>query len=155
MRNRRRLIVTLVLVAILLMIGAIVAFAAALSPVTAGPAPADRYYQSYLTPTDLLDVADTTVDGGTYKVTYAMDVHFAERTSAATLICGLKDPNHVILRFSPDSVRRIRPSARPQHVEFSGIYELPPISLGIRCHTTVAGLVSAQFSNITLTTEQG
>ena len=155
MRNRRGVTVTLAVVALFAMVTSVIVFSESIAPAAAGPAPADRYFASYLAPTDLLDVADTTVDGGTYKVSYAIDVHFTERTSSATLVCGLKDPNHIILRFSPDSVRSINASAGVQHIEFSSVYELPPISLGIRCHTTVGGLVKAQFSNITLNTEQG
>jgi hypothetical protein len=155
MMSTRRGAVTLAIVALLAMLGAIFALSESFTPASAGPVPADRYYSAYLVPTDQLDVADTTVDGGTYKISYAVDVHFSESTSSAMLVCRLQDPNRSLIRLSPDSVRRIPTSANVQHIEFSSVYELPPVSLGIRCHTTVSGVVKVHFSNITLATLLG
>lgn len=153
--TRRGIAVTLAGAALLATVAAIVALSVSFAPAAAGPAPGERFYEAYYSPRDELDVANTTVNGGTYQITYAIDIRFVERTSSATLVCVLRDPNSSVLRFSPDSVRRIQSSGNAQHVEFTGVYALPPMSLGIRCHTTVDGFVKAHFSNITLTTEQG
>ena len=98
-----------------------------------------------------MDVADSTIDSGEYQISYSMDVLFDENVSGATLVCGLRPANGTITHFEPDSRTRVRSSGSVQHLEFSGPYAVPELSFGLRCHPTLAGHVTAHFSNITLT----
>ena len=73
----------------------------------------------------------------------------------ATLTCALRDPNTPALVFQPDSSRTVPTAAQAQHIEFTGIYALPPMSFGVRCHTSVAGSVRILFTNIRLDARTG
>jgi hypothetical protein len=152
---RRGVVVTLAGAALGVVLVAIGVLAVWLAPSSAKPVFSERYFAGYFGTGDLMDIADNTVDVGTYRITYEADVLFQESTSRATLTCGLRDPNLTILRFSPSSARSVRSSANVQHIRFTGEYALPPMSFALRCQTNVAGDVRAQFSNITLTTQVG
>lgn len=153
--SRPRLAVALVGASLTVALVAIALVGVSLAPSSAATGPAQRFIAGYYTPSDLLDVAGHTVDVGTYQISYVADVRFEEPVDGARLACALRDPNTPALRFQPDSSRTIGSSPATQHIEFTGIYALPPMSFGLRCHTSVTGPVRILFTNVSLTTREG
>jgi hypothetical protein len=111
---------------------------------------AQTFFTGYYPTTRLIDVDDVNLDSGEYRVSYGFDVVFTGPTPSSRLVCELKDPNGLIIRFEPDSTRTIRSSLSPQHVSFSGEYALPYVAVGVRCHSTTPGTLTAHFSNVKL-----
>jgi hypothetical protein len=153
--NRRNLGVGIAAVLVVVILVVIARVSAAGTGDTGLPSPTKAFFSGYYTSADLMDVTDSSVDSGDWQVSYAIDVRFTEKADNATLVCGLRDPNHRILHFSPDSRTRLKANSGVQHLEFTGVYELPEIAIGIRCYPTVPGIVTAEFSNIALTTRRG
>jgi hypothetical protein len=111
---------------------------------------AQTFFTGNYSTSKLIDVDDVNLDSGEYRISYGFDVIFSGPIPSARLICELRDPNGPIIRFVPDSTTDVRSSVAPQHVEFSGEYALPYVAVGIRCHSSVAGDLTAHFSNVQL-----
>jgi hypothetical protein len=151
--RRGRLAVLLAGVALAGVILASVVLAQALAPHRVPRDVAQTFFTGYYPTTRLIDVDDVNLDSGEYRITYDFDVVFTGAKPSADLVCALKDPNGLIIRFEPNSARSVRSSPVPQHVQFTGNYALPYVAVGLRCHTTVAGTTTAHFSNVELTAE--
>jgi hypothetical protein len=143
-----------VLLAGLALAGVIIAAVMQAQSLDTKPVPrtvAQTFFTGYYPTTRLIDIDDVNLDAGEYRVSYDFDVVFTGPTPNAKLVCELKDPNGLIIRFDPDSTRTVPSSPAPQHVSFSGEYALPYVAVGVRCHTSVAGSVTAHFSRVKLT----
>jgi hypothetical protein len=151
--NRGRLAVLLAGIALAGVVAAGVALAQSLGTKPAPRTVAQTFFTGYYPTTRLIDVDDVNLNSGEYRVTYDFDVVFTGAKPSARLVCALKDPNGLIIRFEPNSTRSVRSSPAPQHVQFTGNYALPYVAVGLRCHTTVAGTTTALFSNVELSAD--
>ncbi len=98
-----------------------------------------------------LGVRNLTIVGGHVRVAYAFDVLFEHPTDTATLRCGLVDTSGQLDFF--EGSRSNAPAGAWTHLEFASNYDLPELTLGIRCSPSVDGVMSVVFRDVTLTAE--
>lgn len=106
---------------------------------------------TYTSDTDLR-VTNLTIGGGHVRVRYAFDVLFEPRSPDAgtgVLRCGLVDTSGRLDFF--ESSRRNALSGAWTHVVYESNYDLPELTLGIRCSPSIDGVMSIAFRNIILT----
>jgi hypothetical protein len=142
-----------VLLAGIALVGVIVAAVVLVQSLDTKPVPrtvAQTFFTGYYPTSRLIDVDDVNLDSGEYRVSYDFDVVFTGPTPSARLVCELEDPNGLIIRFEPDSTRTVHSSLSPQHVSFSAEYALPYVAVGVRCHSSTPGTLTAHFSNVKL-----
>ena len=96
---------------------------------------------NYSSDTDLR-VANRTIEGGHVRVGYSLDVFFRS-AEPATLRCGLVDTSGTLEFF--EASRRTAPSGAWTHLEFAADFDLPELTLGIRCSPSVDGVISVVF----------
>ena len=109
---------------------------------------------TYTSDTDLR-VANLTIGGGHVKVRYAFDVLFAPKgpdADTGVLRCGLVDTAGRLDFF--ESSRRNALTGSWTHIEYEANYDLPELTLGIRCSPSIDGVMSIAFRNIILTVTQ-
>lgn len=108
---------------------------------------------SYTSDTDLR-ITNLTIAGGHVRVRYAFDVLFApdDAAGAPTLRCGLIDTSGRLDFF--ESSRRNAPSGAWTHLEYESNFDLPELTLGIRCSPSADGVMSVAFRGIALTATQ-
>lgn len=100
----------------------------------------------YTSDTDIR-VTNLTISGGHVRVGYALDVLY--RPSApGTLRCGLVDTSGSLDFF--EASRTMALSGGWMHVEFAADYDLPELTLGIRCSPSQDGPASIAFRGIRL-----
>jgi hypothetical protein len=120
----------------------------------AGPAPAQKIFAgTYSSDTDLR-VTNLTIVGGHVRVGYALDVLYepaVKEVSSETLRCGLVDTSRQLDFFAGSSTSASAGSWT--HLEFASNYDLPDITLGVRCSPSVDGVASVTFRDVTLTAE--
>ncbi|MCU1412256.1 MAG: hypothetical protein JWR04_2963 [Rhodoglobus sp.] len=109
---------------------------------------------AYTSDTDLR-VSNLTIGGGHVKVRYAFDVLFEPKgpdADTGVLRCGLVDTSGRLDFF--ESSRRNALTGEWTHVEYEANYDLPELTLGIRCSPSIDGVMSIAFRNIILTVTQ-
>ena len=140
---------------VLVIVGAVLVVAALAALVRVWFAPAgdtgDRLFAgSYTSDTDLR-VANLTIAGGHVRLGYSIDVLF-EPDRPATLRCGLVDTSGRLDFFQ--SSRQDVPAGAWTHVVFESSYDLPELTLGIRCSPSVDGVMSVAFRRAEITVRQ-
>lgn len=110
---------------------------------------------TYTSDTDLR-VTNLTITGGHVRVGYALDVLYAPSLSttvpSSSLRCGLVDTSGQLDFFAGSST--IAPAGEWTHLEFASNYDLPDITLGVRCSPSADGAASVTFRNIGITAEK-
>ncbi|CAN5323723.1 hypothetical protein BH11ACT5_BH11ACT5_13450 [soil metagenome] len=109
---------------------------------------------TYTSDTDLR-VTNLTIGGGHVTVRYAFDVLFEPKgPDAATgvLRCGLVDTSGRLDFF--ESSRNNAPADSWTHIEYEANFDLPELTLGIRCSPSIDGAMSIAFRNVILTVTQ-
>jgi len=102
---------------------------------------------AYTSDTDLR-VTNLTIAGGHVRVGYSFDVLF-DPDRPATLRCGLVDTSGRLDFF--EGSRQNAPSGAWTHVVFESSYDLPELTLGIRCSPSVDGVMSVAFRDAEIT----
>ncbi len=102
---------------------------------------------TYTSDTDLR-VANRSIIGGHMQLGYSLDVLFNSGPEPANLRCGLVDTSGTLDFF--ESSRTFAPSGEWSHLEFESTYELPKLTLGLRCSPSIDGTMSMVFRNVTL-----
>jgi hypothetical protein len=148
--TRGRLAILLPSIALVIALLAAVALHQSLSTPAVSRAVAQTYFSGYYPSSKLIDVTDVNLDSGEYDITYSFTVVFTAQQPKTQLVCELKDPNGLIIKFVPDSTKVISSSPVPQRVKFSGNYQLPYVAVGLRCHASTTGTLTAHFSNVHL-----
>lgn len=95
-----------------------------------------------------LGVRNLTIQGGHIRVSYSLDVLFEHPEPDATLRCGLIDTSGRLEFF--EGSRTNAPVGEWTHLDFALDYELPELTLGIRCSPSADGVMSAVFRNVEL-----
>lgn len=95
-------------------------------------------------------MSNLTILGGRVHVSYAFDVLFdpAHELKPSTLRCGLVDTSGRLDFF--EGSRTMAPAGTWTHLEFASNYDLPELTLGIRCSPSKNGPASIAFRNIQL-----
>ena len=104
---------------------------------------------AYTSDTDLR-VTNLTIAGGHVRLGYSFDVLF-EADRPATLRCGLVDTSGRLDFF--EGSRQNAPSGAWTHLVFESSYDLPELTLGIRCSPSVDGVMSIAFRDAEITVE--
>ena len=121
---------------------------------TPGTSTGKVFAGTYTSDTDLR-VTNLTIGGGHLKVRYAFDVLFEPKgpdADTGVLRCGLVDTSGRLDFF--ESSRRNALTGSWTHVEYEANYDLPELTLGIRCSPSIDGVMSIAFRNIILTVTQ-
>lgn len=105
---------------------------------------------TYTSDTDLR-VANLTIVGGHVHVGYALDVLYEPSVPTSTLRCGLVDTSGQLDFFAGSST--VAPAGGWTHLEFASNYDLPDITLGLRCSPSADGAASVTFRDIGITVE--
>jgi len=101
-------------------------------------------------PTDQIALTNLTVGDGTYRVEFAADVQFFSSSPGATLECGLVDASGRI-GYLDGAVTAVAAGAGWTRIGASATYDVPEITLGIRCSPTATGSGGIGYRAVTLT----
>ena len=110
----------------------------------------DLYVAGYYSVDESITLAYRTVTYGEYDLGYSMEVRLTTSDASTVLECGWVDPNFVIgyLDSSPREVVAALGTATP--LAFTGFFQLPNVTIALRCSPSQTGELSAQFSNVEL-----
>ena len=116
-----------------------------------GTAADDKVFAGTYTSDTDLRVGNLTIAGGHVRVGYSFDVLF-EPEAPGTLRCGLVDTSGRLDFFGGSQLTA--ESGVWTHLEFEAPYELPELTLGIRCSPSDDGVASAAFRGIRIFEEK-
>ena len=102
----------------------------------------------YFTPSSGIPVSNHTIAAGVYRVGYSMEVYFAPAEASTTLTCLLVDTSGRI-EFFKGGPQQI-PAGEWTKVGYDAIFDLPDLTLGIRCKPSADGGLSATFRSVNL-----
>ena len=94
-------------------------------------------------------LTNLTVPDGSYAVTYGAEVQFFARGSAAVLQCGLVDASGRI-GYLDDTVFPVPGNGVWTRIGDSAVYDVPEITLGIRCSPSAAGSFAIGYRGVSL-----
>ncbi|MEP6479298.1 MAG: hypothetical protein ABJB03_07905 [Rhodoglobus sp.] len=102
----------------------------------------------YYTPASGIPVSNHTIAAGIYRVGYSMEVYFAPVEAGTTLTCLLVDTSGRIefFRGGPQQI----PAGEWTKVGYDATFDLPDLTLGIRCKPSADGGLSATFRSVNL-----
>jgi len=95
-------------------------------------------------------IENLTIADGRYRIGYAMDVQLLSRDPEAVVRCGIVDNNGTI-----EYLGQVKTEARAGdgwvRLAWEATYDLPEITLGIRCAPTTAGVFTLRVRDVALT----
>jgi len=106
----------------------------------------------YFRPTQQIALSNLTVVEGTYLVEYGAEVQFFSRDHGTVLHCGLVDASGRI-GYLDDTTFPVPPDGTWTRIGDSATYDVPEITLGIRCSSTAAGSFGIGYRGVRLTAE--
>jgi len=118
---------------------------------SAGPAADTKVFAGTYTSDTDVRVSNLTIEGGHVRVAYGFDVLFQPSGEAGVLRCGLVDTSGRLDFFAGS--RTVAFSGGWTHLEFAADYDLPELTLGIRCSPSADGPASMAFRGIRLSAE--
>lgn len=113
----------------------------------------DTVFSGRFSPDSPIRLVNRTILGGAYTVGYSMDVLFSPARNAVTLTCTIIDTSGRIEGFN--GMSRTIVAGEWTRVEAQNRYDLPDLTLGIRCSPDTRELLTAEFRNVTLTVTPG
>lgn len=124
-------------------VATIVGLAALARSAVAEPAADERTFAGvYDSDTDFR-VANLTIGGGHVRVGYSVDVLYLPQGPASTMRCGLVDTSGRLDFF--EGSRTTAASGQWMTLAYESAYELPELTLGIRCSPNSSGALSVVF----------
>ena len=142
---RRRVIAGLAAAGVVVAAGVGAAWTAA-DPGSDGSALLVGRYQQH----QQIALTNLTVPDGSYAVAYGAEVQFFARGSGAVLQCGLVDASGRI-GYLDDQVFPVPGTGVWTRIGDSAVYDVPEITLGIRCSPSEAGEFGIGYRRVTLT----
>jgi hypothetical protein len=112
-----------------------------------------QYYNGYYEAGDSLNLNYATIPDGRYALGYSMTVVADSPTPDALLVCSFVDPNGRI-GYLADNYTVFPADGTPQQLDLNQPYELPSITIALRCSPTTSGELSVQFTNIAVTIDR-
>jgi hypothetical protein len=143
MRGRVTAVVAAAVVVALLGAGAVWA-------ATRGPGDGSSLLVGHYRPTDKITLQNRTVADGVYRVSYGAQVRFFSSVPGAELSCGLVDASGRI-GYLDDATFPVAAGGAWTRIGDTATYDVPEITLGIRCSPTVSGSVGIAYRDVTLT----
>jgi hypothetical protein len=107
----------------------------------------DKVFSGIYTSDTDIRVTNLTISGGHVRVGYALDVLYRP-SEPGTLRCGLVDTSGSLDFF--EASRTMAQSGGWTHLEYAADYDLPELTLGIRCSPSQSGPASMAFRDIRL-----
>jgi hypothetical protein len=101
-------------------------------------------------PDQQIAITNLTVKDGRYTVEYGAEVQFFTSEPGTELQCGLVDASGRI-GYLDDTVFAVPPTGVWTRVGDSANYDVPEITLGIRCSPTAAGSFGIGYRDVSLT----
>jgi hypothetical protein len=97
-------------------------------------------------------LTNQTITGGRYLVSYSMEVLLSPTTEPVTLICSVVDTSGSISGLNGMA----RPVAAGQWIslDVENVYELPDLTLGIRCVPESSALLTVVVRDVRLSAKQ-
>lgn len=117
-------------------------------------APPDKSSHTFagaFTPETQLSVRNLTILGGRVRLAYSFDVLLEHPDDRATLRCGLIDTSGTLEFF--ESSRTNAPEGAWTHLEYAANFDLPELTLGIRCSPSDGAVMSVVFRDVALTAD--
>ena len=113
------------------------------------PADGSTLIVGHYRPTDKITLQNRTVADGVYSVTYGARVRFFSAVPGAVLSCGLVDASGRI-GYLDDTTFPVPAGGDWTTIGDTATYDVPEITLGIRCSPTVSGSVGISYRDVTL-----
>lgn len=107
-----------------------------------------RTISGFYSPAESLAVANLTIVDGTYRVGYSMDVLYSPQLAGSVLRCSLVDTSGLIEFFGP-GVQEVQAGLWTT-VNYDNVFDLPDLTLGIRCKPSNGTVLTAVFRNVDL-----
>jgi hypothetical protein len=108
------------------------------------------YIWGYFTSTDRLPLDYLSLDAGRYRLHYSVDITAIAQGPRTTLSCSFEDPNGVIGYLQRD--KQVVPTRGVRtHVAFTGPFQLPDITVALRCVPSEAGQLAVRFTDLSVT----
>jgi len=113
------------------------------------PSTADQVFAGRFGPTSGIVVKNLTVADGRYLLDYSMDVYVAPNARSIGVVCTVEDTSGRIAAL-PGLVRPVA-SGRWVTISAQDVFELPDLTLGIRCFAEQDALLVIAVRNALLT----
>ena len=112
-----------------------------------------QYYNGYYEAGEPLNLSYATIPDGQYVLGYSMTMLANSAAPDALVNCSFVDPNGQIGYLSTDF--SVSPAdGTVKRIERQAAFDLPSLTIALRCSPTVTGEFSAQFSDIAVTIER-
>jgi hypothetical protein len=99
---------------------------------------------------DSLRIENLTIPDGRYRVDYSVRVQLLSRDPAVSVRCGVVDSNATV-GYLEQALTEAGAGDGWVTLSSSNTYELPEVTLGIRCAPTLEGAFSLRVSDVSLT----
>jgi len=144
---RRRVVAVVAAVAVAAVGGA----GAAWTTTAVGTVPAGtELLVGHYRPTDQIALMNLTIADGTYDVRYGAEVQFFAARTDVVLSCGLIDASGRV-NYLDDMVYPVAAGGGWTPIGNSMAYDVPAITLGVRCRPSMPGSYGIAFRDVTLT----
>ncbi len=104
----------------------------------------------YFQPGQQIPLTNLTVADGTYRVKYGVEVQFFADRRDTVLECGLIDASGRI-GYLDDTVVPVPGNGKWTRLGATASYDVPAITLGIRCSPSAAGSFGIGYRDVSLT----
>jgi hypothetical protein len=112
-----------------------------------------QYYNGYYEAGDPLNLNYATIAEGRYALGYSMTVVADSPAPDALLVCSFVDPNGRI-DYLANNYMVFPADGTPQQIDLNQPFDLPSLTIALRCSPTLSGELSVQFSNIAVTIDR-
>jgi len=99
------------------------------------------------------DLGGRTVDGGRYTAGYSLEAKLLSPMTDVTLNCMLVDLSGRLTNLRQPAMV-VRADGEWTTLGFEDVFELPEVTLSIRCTPSASGDMSASFRDVTITTQK-
>jgi hypothetical protein len=131
---------------------ALVAGALLLALTGCAAGPVQTVFTGRFAPDAPIRLNNQTITGGTYLVHYSMQVLFKPVQDGVTLTCTVLDTNGTISVL--DGMSRTITSGGWTSIDVQNSFELPDITLGIRCAPGSSEIMTVAFRDVRLNAER-
>jgi len=99
------------------------------------------------------DLGGRTVDRGRYVIGYSLEVKMISAMPYATMDCMLVDLSGALTNID-QPLQVASANGIWTRLSFTNVYELPEVTLSIRCTPNMTGDLSASFRNVSITAQE-
>ena len=130
--------------------GRVLTVAAVLAATVAGCAPTESTFAAgYYGIDESVVIRNLTIDDGSYIVGYALEMRVVSPVEGGGLTCQLDEVSGRLAAFQ-ETPSTIEADAAWSKLEYFGRFDVPNITVGIRCTPTIAGQYAITVRNVDL-----